>query len=211
MNPNTTKKDLTLGSVDSLQILIKWEAANPSSCSNVSDASWGGLLLYVQKTLVWGEPNGSDFLRLECDWVSFLRHLTVAWPYLINQQDYPSYFQFDQKQIPSSPGLFRANVEKSWEDNIDKNLKEQEEDAMFNFLHFHDLASGLPGTGVDPLVLLRQGNILLASSGYYNWRLDYNQCINTLAEFGDQIVLRVQHTQDARLKNILERWSNRDQ
>lgn len=206
--------DVSFGIPDGLLIHVRWNHGDPASCSSASDASWGGLQLYVQKTLIWGEPFGSDHHRLEWDWVGFLRHLTVAWPRLTQKQDYPSVFNFERLQVPEHPGQFRACVERYWRENFVRSSnphKHKEEEALFDFLHFHDLASGLPGTGVDSLVLLRQGDSLLVGSKNQKWLLDERQCMKTLEAFGNQIALRVQHIQDLRLQDLLERWRNRNQ
>ncbi len=220
MNPDTTIHAMSFGNGDGLHISIEWKRTDPSSCSSVSDATWGSLLLHVHKTLIWGEPGESGFIRLERDWIDFLRHLCVAWPYLVHQQDYPEIFEFHRDQMPDHPGLFKARVEEIWrekgiglpnqEDDDSPLPDQQEENALFDFLHLHDLTSGLPGTGVDPLVLLRQGETLLAGSKHQGWRLDWRRTMEILEKFGNSIASRVRHIPDKRLQDLLERWNSRD-
>ncbi|MBF0136620.1 MAG: hypothetical protein HQL65_10300 [Magnetococcales bacterium] len=168
-------------------------------------------MLYIKKTLIWGEIDGTDLHYLEWDWIGFLRHLSVAWPYLTCEQDYPAIFNFHREKMPTHPGQFQACVERHWRENRNSPNQQQQEEALFDFLHLHDLSSGLPDTGIDSLVLLRQGKSLLIGSGHQNWLLNWQQCMDALAKFGDQIALRVEHIDDARLQDILTRWHNRDQ
>ena len=89
----------------------------------------------------------------------------------------------------------------SWTDEKRAELKE--------FINTHDLSKGVEGAWPEPLILLKQGEKMLASTTKYTWLLDFDKTINTLENFANYIVSLVRTINNEWSREICQRWENR--
>ncbi len=178
----------------------------PREGNDPISATWGTMQLWIGKTLIWGhfEEKGR-LVPFEWSWFEMLEFLADAWPYLQGEERTPVIFEelSDLKYLIST-------LHSRWETLSDNDI-ETEDELLQDFLTVHDLSRGIEGAWPEPVILLRQGNEMLAASSEKTWWLNYQETMHTLEELGNYIQTLLNGSQNGRAHLIMERWNNRNE
>ena len=190
-----------VGSPLGLRFQIEWP--DHLTARSAADATRGKLLAWIGDRLVWGiaSENGSVD-ALDWTWVELVEFLADAWPYLESEHGYPLDLH------PSEPKNLRAAAEERWK-SLTPDSRQQEEQELFAFEETHDLARGLQGAFPPSIWLVRDGAMIWVASETARQLRPADETLGTLGELGDAVAERLHLVQDARAKDVVNRWNNR--
>ncbi len=201
------RETVILGSENSLRIAIEWRSDYESN--GPVGRTWGDLELWVEDTLVWGsigvakKPTGITW-----SWIDLLEFLANAWPYLANEEQHPIEFA-NHWDEPPCLGQLWGYAQVRWSHVADE-VADREDEALRNFFAVHDFAEALRGAQPPQFLLMRQGELMIASTAKQQWELSYTATMSTLVDLGDSIAERIDTLTDARSTRARERWTLRD-
>ena len=113
--------------------------------------------------------------------------LATAWPYLQEEEQYPITFDSVLDE-PAHLGELRGKA-KLRRRNLPEAQAEEEDAILRDFTAVHDLAEALQGAYPPSLLLLRQGNTMLAATARQEWTLPFDETMATLAALGEAIII----------------------
>ena len=197
---------LILGGPGKLRFVLNWrddyESAGPVS------RTWADLQVWVEDTLVWGHLRTTGQTEgITWSWIELLEFLATAWPYLQEEEQYPITFDSVLDE-PAHLGELRGKAKLRWR-NLPEAQAEEEDAILRDFTAVHDLAEALQGAYPPSLLLLRQGNTMLAATARQEWTLPFDETMATLAALGEAILDRAAQLDDPRSRIAKDRWNAR--
>ena len=198
-----------IGQDQGVRFQVRWDREGAPAPGSEAE-TWGHVCLWVDKTLIWGEMERGKPCPITWDWIDLLQFLTGAWPYLCLEEAYPNFFNPGLEDLPHHPGHLRSAMERVWSRIPGDEPRIEEEDGLLrDFERTHDLAHGVRGGLVPSLMLLRQGQTILAASDNACWTLDLQATLDTLEQLGNGIAVRLQHIDDKTVSDLVSRWQRR--
>ncbi len=198
---------LILGEPGALRCVLHWR--DDYGSAGPVGRTWGDLQLWVDDTLVWGNPcaEGGRPQGLRWSWIDLAEFLAVAWPYLEEEETYPITFasQFD---MPRHLGELRGRAALQRR-RLSAPEAEAQEALVDDFLLVHDLGESLKGAFPPSLLLLREGWRMRVANTAREWRLDFARTMDTLQALAESIVARIEMLDDDRSSLARERWQAR--
>lgn len=195
--------NLTFGRVGALHLSLRWRDDHGSD--GPIGATWGSLQLWVGDTLVWGKVGpDSQVEGVIWNWIDLLEFFGNAWPYLSEQEDWPIPIDYSGKEpyhVNEFWGFARTALQ-----SLPEEAAEEYDERLRDFLIVHDLAEGLHGIAVTPLLLLRRGSQMLVGKDKQEFILDFRETMDTLEQVGEAIAERIAERTDRRSVLALERW-----
>lgn len=189
----------SIGEPGGLRFDLCW--ADQSSAGE-SPIAFGNLKAWVGPNLVWGRIEETTAYGVDWYWDGLLDVLARSWRFLIFEEAYPLGL------LPSVPQLLRGKVREKWLGLPDEIIN-AEDNSVLGFELAHDLSMSVEGTLLPTLLLLREGNLMLAATNYGVERLPFNSTLSTLESLGDLIADQIAKTDDKRAENILSGWKSR--
>ena len=198
---------LVLGDAGSLCVILKWR--NDYETNGPVGKTWGDLQLWLKGTLVWGKINKhGDAQGITWSWIEILEFLGNAWPYLIEEEQYPITFSNHLEEPKHLGELWgRSKIRLS---NLSEELADEEDMLLRDFLAVHDLSEALQGARPTELLFLRQGKNMLAATVRQEWVLSYGNTMSTFLAMGNAIMDRIAGLTDKRSVIARTRWEQRD-
>jgi hypothetical protein len=195
--------NLTFGRIGALHLSLQWR--NDHGSDGPINATWGSLQLWVGDTLVWGKVRpDSQIEGVVWSWIDLLEFFGNAWPYLLEQEEWPIPVEFTGKEP--------YHVNEFWEfartaiQSMPEYIAEEYDERLRDFLIVHDLSEGLHGITVSPILFLRRGNEMLVGKGRQEFVLDFDETMQTMEQVGEAIAQRLAGRSDRRSGLVLERW-----
>lgn len=201
------REKLSFGADGALRIILEWRDGYESD--GPVGKTWGDLQLWVGDTLIWGQLDASGQIQgVTWSWIEILEFLGNAWPYLIEEEQFPITFD-NREESPKHLGELYGRAKYRW-----SKLNEQEVDAedalLRDFLAVHDLAEALHGAQPSQLLFLRRGNQMLVATTRHEWALPFDATMLTLEKLSEVIKERLAHLKDQRSEIARSRWGSRD-
>jgi hypothetical protein len=199
---------LVFGAPGSLRCILQWR--DDYGSAGPVGRTWGDLQVWVNDTLIWGNPCGDTGQPqgLRWSWIDLPEFLAVAWPYLEEEETWPIEFvsRFD---APRHLGELRGRA-KLRRHNLAQGQAEAEEAQLDDFLLVHDLGESLKGAFPPGLLLLREGLRMRVATAGREWRLDFADTMGTLQSLAECILARSGALDDARSTLARDRWRARE-
>lgn len=195
------------GLAGEFQITLSWKDEHPGHGPVAK--TWGELTLWVRDRLVWGRQiSDSETEGITWCWIDLLEFLGIAWPYLVEEEQYP--FDFGAKK--SEPVFLSEfwNKATHYLDQLSDAEADQKDARLRDFLLVHDFAEGLQGAFPPKLLLLRRGKQMLAATKEREAILSFDQTMAALECFGSAIMTRLSGLKDARSERACSYWVKRN-
>ncbi len=200
-------KPAILGSPGGLRLVLRWR--DDYGTDGPVGMTWGDLQLWVNDTLVWGALDATGHSEgIRWSWIELLEFLGNAWPYLVEEERYPIEFE-QQTDTPRHLGELSGKARLRWH-KLSEAQAESEDGLLRDFLSVHDFAEALQGAYPPSLLLMRQGNQMLAATNRNAWELPFASTLATLEELAEMIAERVADLGDSRSEQARKRWSERN-
>jgi Zn-dependent peptidase ImmA (M78 family) len=189
----------SIGEPGGLRFDLAW--ANERPAEGISLA-FGNLKAWVGPDLIWGRIEDEKTCGVDWYWDELLDVLARSWRFLIFEEAYPLGLR------PSVPQLLRSKVRENWLGMPDEIIN-AEDNFVLGFEQAHDLSRSIEGAVLPMLLLLREGNLMLAATNSGVERLPFNSTLSTLESLGDLIASQIAKANDKRADNILSAWKSR--
>lgn len=196
---------INIGKIDALYIHVEW--LDGYGTKGPVGLTWGNLQLWVGGTLVWGSLNESgNPIGITWSWIDLVEFLGNAFPYLMEEEQYPVEFNRDHK--PTHLGKIRQAVKfrRHW---ISSEQALTEDNQLQDFLTVHDFSHALQGAYPPNLLFLRRGKQMLVATNKQEFILSYSETIEALGDLGNAIVARISHLKDPRSFSAVALWESR--
>ena len=199
---------LVFGKPGALRCILQWRD-DYGSVGPVG-RTWGDLQIWVDSTLIWGNPYGDlgQPQGIRWSWIDLPEFLAVAWPYLEEEESWPIEFA-SRFEAPRHLGELRGRA-KLRRRSLTQRQAEAEEARLDDFLLVHDLGESLKGAFPPGLLLLREGLRMRVATAAHEWRLDFAETMGALQSLAECILARTESLDDARSQLARNRWQARD-
>jgi Zn-dependent peptidase ImmA (M78 family) len=197
----------SFGSVAAFYVSIGWR--DDYGSDGPIGKTWGELQLWVGNTPVWGQrDNAGRTEGITWSWIELLEFLANAWPYLIEEEQYPIVFSRDEepRHLGQLWGSAKLRLGKLSDDAAD-----QEDEQLRDFLTVHDLSEALQGAFPPKLLCMRRGSQMLVATTRQEFVLSFDETMTTFSQIGDAIYARIVKLTDTRSENARNRWQHRDE
>ncbi|MGN7610866.1 ImmA/IrrE family metallo-endopeptidase [Magnetococcales bacterium HHB-1] len=179
----------------------------PSSSQRSPIFSARGLMtLTIDGVLVWGSEENGQKVGVDGHWDAFLWHLATCWRYLIAEESDPMGL------IPEEPRTLLQRMENHphWRDWSEE-AQDEMDDTMVSFLNRHDLAQGLDGIGLKPVILWRRGTFMrIEINEEQIIDLKFDTVYQELKRIGNLLSQQIAENSE-RGKIILADWQQREE
>ncbi len=204
---------IEFGTTEGLRFVVEWAESLPdesdddstsSSRVTAERATSATLAAWIGKRVVWGSvrknkpPEGLRWTLVE-----ILEHLADSWIALMWEENPP--FDLNTKYLSSARDAARERWEAMPAERVAR-----EEEALWAFEESHDLAKGFHGAWPQSLWLLREGSEVRICAGDHEIRRPFPEVRQCLIGLGNSIAARLQIAGDARAKDTIGRWEERD-
>jgi len=198
---------IILGQAGGLRLVLRWR--DDYGTVGPVGMTWGDLQIWIDDTLVWGTLDATARSEgIRWSWIELLEFLSTAWPYLVEEEQYPIEFEHEF-DAPRHLGELQGKATLRWR-TLTEEQADLEDELLRDFLSVHDLAEALQGAYPPSLLLLRQGQRILAATKCYAWDLPFESTMATLKELGSLIAERIVDLKDARSELARKRWVERN-
>ena len=199
---------LVFGKPGALRCILHWR--DDYGSGGPVGRTWGDLQIWVDTTLIWGNPYGDagQPQGIRWSWIDLPEFLAVAWPYLEEEETYPIEFA-SRFEAPRHLGELRGRA-KLRRRSLAQGLAQAEEGLLDDFLLVHDLGESLKGAFPPGLLLLREGLRMRVATAAREWHLDFADTMGTLQSLAECILARTETLDDARSTLAWKRWRARE-
>ncbi len=185
----------TFGNEDGLRLELVWDEA--TQAGTAAEVTRGSLRLSLRGADLWHGPRpGTGF---PWTWVELLEFLSHGWPHLSWEDGFPLGLR------PDDPARVHAQAENRWL-NLPGALREEEASAFEAFEEVHDLARAVPGASLPSVWVVREGRRCWVCGGGRSVPRPLEEVLGALEALGQDILARLQSTQDPRAHATAEAW-----
>jgi Zn-dependent peptidase ImmA (M78 family) len=150
-----------------------------------TDATWGRLSFGIDGKPFWGQRAENGPAGIHWAWIDLLEHLAGIWPWLENEDGWPSGLS------PQAPRDFESAVRDRLADmSALRGL--EEEQRFFEFRARHDLSWSLQGAIAPCLWAVREGLLMWLGTGTREVELPAATALEVLGDLGDAIARRIE-------------------
>lgn len=199
---------INLGSAGELKVNLEWRDDYESE--GPIGKTWGDLHLWVADTLVWGEVNSQGGVKgVTWSWIDLLEFLGNAWPYLIEEEQYPINFE-SRLDEPSHLGELIGKAKLRFRTLSDE-AADREDELLRDFLAVHDLSEAVHGITLSKLICMRRGRQMIVATTRQEFVISFDETMETFAHLGNAIAQRLNGLADKRAVIAISRWENRNE
>lgn len=200
---------LSFGTPGALRAILEWK--HDYGSDGPIGKTWGELQLWIGETLVWGQLDSAGKIDgITWSWIDLLEFIGNAWPYLIEEEQYPIIFNNRTEEQPRRLGELWGYAKLRWNKLADESRVEKEDALLRDFLVVHDFSEALQGARPPQLLFLRRGNQMIVSTAQHEWILPFESTMSTLKALSETIFAQLASLSDQRSEIARARWKNRD-